>query len=328
MADTIKIVDAGNGAGTDYTSLVTWESTQQKTISAGNREIALCRCTDGNPDTSSSGVHISGWTTVATGTILIWTDPSEGYRHNGIYPSSGDNKYRLETTSSWMNPIRIYEAYITIDGIPMKSTYSGTKTYAFDTDDASAFRKIYISSCMFTSADGRGIQFSANADSTLSEYYLWNNIVYDCGTFGVSLGDGDSTDMFYMYNNTVYNSGDDNFRTYTVSSVWKNNISQGVCNKSYDLFGGTITYSKNQGDESYNGINPITITDSVTFVSKALGDFNLNETDTIVMKTADDLSEDSIMPFNTDASGKRRPYGQWDFGALQYTSVNAYHMII
>ena len=119
----VRIVDPDNGPGTDYTSLASWEAGEQKdltTASADEIAIAKCRNTSGSADTTA--LQIGGWTTDADHYIKIWTDPNEGYRHDG----TAGTGYRLDV-SSGNYIIYIRESHVKIFGLELTGSgvYNG-----------------------------------------------------------------------------------------------------------------------------------------------------------------------------------------------------------
>ena len=113
MATTVThVVDPDSGAGFDYDSLFDWEVGEQGDLTGVRDEISVakCRCTNGTADVT--GFTVDGWVTSATQYIKIWTDPTESYRHAGVWPTG--NKYVLSTGAA---AVIIAESYTKIFGI-------------------------------------------------------------------------------------------------------------------------------------------------------------------------------------------------------------------
>lgn len=319
MADTNFIVDPDNGAGTDYTALVTFESTEQTTISSGDRYLVECRSTGGSADTNALGCHIDGWT--ISGELIIFTTPQ--YRHRGIYPSSGDKYYRIETNSSWMNPIRLNEPNVTLEGLAVKSTYSTPNHAIGSTSGNTGGTSKLIGNYAHGGRTGRC--FSITVEGSGDVHYFINNFAYN-GEFGFALG-GVSGGTQYIYNNAAVSSSDDLYRTYTVNCTYYNNVSQWRGNQYYDAFGVLTDDTNNvEADNNYINISVNIISGSVSFMNRNTGDLKLEINDNVVKGKAIDLSNDSNYPFNKDFLDQPRGV-LWDLGPHQVQRTS-YNMII
>lgn len=321
MADTTFIIDPDNGTGTDYTNLYSFEATEQTTIASGDRYLVECRCTGGTADTASTGCHIDGWT--INGELKIYTTTT--YRHQGIYPTSG-NIYRIETTSSWMNPIRVYEPNVTIEGIAAKVTSAGKQAFNVST---SGVNQKFIS-CYADGNNNGGRCFNATTDNSGDSTYFINCIAYN-GTFGFALGANNSsgTSYQYIYNNTVSDCTDDAYRTYGSNGNFyiKNNIAQNRAGSGYfyDCYGTLNDDTNNVEIDNYHtNVTTNVVVGSVTFES-GTGNLNLSPSDTVVKGNGLDLSNDSNFAFDYDYANKKRSV--WDLGAHQVT-VSGYHLML
>lgn len=317
MADTNFIIDPDNGPGTDYTSLVTWESTEQTTISLGDRYLVDCRCTGGSADTSTSGCYINGWT--INGELIIYTELK--YRHRGIYPSSG-NYYRLETNSSWMNTLDISENNVTINGIACKQTYSGGGNTCISSDIPDNLK---IIAC-YSHGSSNGRCYSITVGTSGYTHYFINNFAYK-GTYGFALG-GVSGGLQYIYNNTSVDCSDDNYRVYGCTTYLKNNTAQDRNNYFYDAFGIVNDDTNHAETSGYIGaaMDGTIITGSVSFVDESNGNLNLEINDGIVKGMGLNLSNDSYFKFDYDFLNQKRGV-YWDLGPHQVQRTN-YNMII
>ncbi|WP_028319355.1 hypothetical protein [Desulfobulbus elongatus] len=95
--ESIRIVDPGNGAGTDYTSLNLWAVAEAADlVSADIIAVAQCRATGGAADTTMVQ-SLSGWLSDSNRYVKIWTDPTEEYRHSGRWD---DAAYRLSASTN------------------------------------------------------------------------------------------------------------------------------------------------------------------------------------------------------------------------------------
>ena len=248
--EVVKIVDPDNGAGTDYTSLSSWESGEQRnlpnmqkantsnhsgtfssgeslsfspsgatgvmietdnssfmryelssgtpstgdTISGnssgaschidsfayqdGEIAIAKCRCTSGSADTTA--VTIDGWTTDADHYIKIWTDPNEGYRHDGKWNTS---KYRLDTGPVSDGVITILENYVRLLGLQLKASGAGdcrgvcVNANGSDSEIRIGYCLIWMQPESGYYADGIRVSDEVNGAINVK---VFNTIIWDC----------------------------------------------------------------------------------------------------------------------------------------------------
>jgi hypothetical protein len=319
MATYTSIIDPDNGTGTDYTHLATWESSEQTTVTSGNTWVAECRCTGGTADSTTIGVHIDGWT-FSGGDMLVHVPTT--YRHQGVYPSSG-NIYRLTTTSSWNNCLRVDDTEnVTIRGICARA---GVGNGNFGTTGTSNDNLVFDSCYAWGKATDDSLLRCWSATTKVAgewQYYI-NNIAYE-GSYGFALG-GDVYNSYQaIYNNTAVNCSDDNFRVYTNTTYLKNNIAQDRSNYFYDAYGIPLDDTNNKETSGYSSstMNVNLIEGAVTFSNESVGNLNLTSSDTVVLGKGLDLSNDPLFPFNYDYTGSTRSDGtySWDLGAHQLTS--------
>jgi hypothetical protein len=114
MASTITHTIKNSGG--DYTTLVAWESAQQRDL-PGDDEIAVAECYNDFGGYLTTSLNVTGWTTDATRYIKIYA-PS-GQRHNG---TAGTGFRITHTTSA---ALYIQEANVEIEAIEIKMTSSG-----------------------------------------------------------------------------------------------------------------------------------------------------------------------------------------------------------
>jgi hypothetical protein len=306
----VSIVDPDNGDGTDYLSLNTWESTEERDlVTANETETATCRSTGGTADTTA--VEIDGWTTDATRYIKVWTDPDEGYRHNGKWDES---KYRLDIEDGndafiLLNRGADYTQIIGIQFSRDRREDWGGAVYGIQVDFSDYFT---LSHNIIKVTTG-----SATAIRLYGEGYIYNNIIYDWRT-GIEADHSAASDSI-LYNNTVFNC---NGGIKTSGNVYvKNCLSSD--NSEYD-FNGDCQASSGynlSSDSTAPGSNSKTNA-TVTFTDEDNDDFHLASIDTGAKDAGTDLSADADLAFSDDIDGQvRGSGGAWDIGADERTST-------
>ena len=193
MTTTSKTIKASGG---DYTSLSNWEAGQQKVISAGDIEEAVCYDL-GAAD--STAVTIDGWTTVATGYINITV--AAGQRHDG---KRNTGKYRLIGAAAFDPFLLIKESYVRITGLQISNTGTGSGVLINLTDTTSSIRMadtlifdctssggmvqtngtLSMNNCAIMHNVGYGFQVGSGATAT----YLYNCAFVNNDTYGVQVG--------------------------------------------------------------------------------------------------------------------------------------------
>ena len=196
-----RIIDPDSGAGYDYTAWHTWESTEQAdltTAGLGKISVATCRSTGGTADTYSGARDLNGWTTEAANYIKIWTDPTESYRHSGVWNTS---KYRMIYTGL-ANLLTLEEDYTQVIGIQFEATGVNTIQLRFRSSTENLIEKCIVKNSNVAGGSA-GIYMSIPSGS--GNGYIKNNIVYDIndtGAYGIH-GETSGTGNIYIYNNTI-----------------------------------------------------------------------------------------------------------------------------
>jgi hypothetical protein len=321
--EVIKIIDPDNGTGTDYTSLSAWEAAMQKNlVTADEISVAKCRCTGGTADTTA--VLVYGWTTDATRYIKIWTDPAEGYRHDGKWNTS---KYRLSLSNS--DALTIYATnYVIIDGLQISSTCTslnyaaGIRTHLVATTGVHIIKNCLLDGGHNGYNASWGIYYAGQDAGSSLVVNIYNNIIYGYDASGmVCVGihnDGAST--INAYSNTI--SG--GYRNYLNASTGvfnlKNNISVNQLSSGY--YGTFNTTATNLSEDASSPDGASYRSQAPTFVDEAAFDFHLASNDTIAINRGTDTSGESApLNFTTDIDGETR--SSWDIGADEYVAAAA-----
>jgi hypothetical protein len=321
--EVIKVVDPDNGSGTDYTSLSAWEAGQQQDLVTNDRiATAKCRCTSGSADTAA--LTIDGWTTNSTHYIKIWTDPSEGYRHNGKWNTQ---KYRLTVTgakaiSNNIGYVRVFGLQISIDGgqeafsAPFPIGVTGEIYVGYNIIKATA-----------AGSDTKGIKIFRVSGSV----YIYNNIIYDIKqTAATSAGiEIYGVTSAPVYNNTVVDCYYGLWSELGTVILAKNNIVKGSgdVNAYVGTFVSGTDYNATDGTDDIGTGTHNRTSQTFTFVDEVNDDFHLASTDSGARDHGVDLSSDPTFAFSDDIDGQTRS-GTWDIGADEYVasglSINIY----
>jgi|GEM_PF-2248730 len=310
--EVVKIVDTGGGG--DYSSLAAWEAgEQQDLVTADEIAVADCRCTTGAADTTA--MTIDGWTTDDTRYIKIWTDPDQGYRHDGKWNTSA---YRLEVSGA--HAINNLEDNVFIFGLQVYQNPNAHDQYGIYNNGGNGVKIAY---CIIKGDKDQTLyrQKGIHSQNINGEtVYIWNNIIYNFKrdySYGIFMAS--SYPIFVCYNNTVincyygvYNEGVDQ-PTYCT-----NNLSSGSILSDF-----TGTYDS---DSDYNASSDTTApgansrtNQTFTFVDVANDDYHLDSTDTGAKDYGTDLSSDPYLSFTDDIDGETRS-APWDIGADEYVS--------
>ncbi len=296
---------------------------------AGNPANAVAKI-DGNwssPDTTA--VTIDGWTTGPNNHIRIYT--TDTARHNGKWD---EGKYRLENTSN-LNPgyvVGVSENYVRFNGLQIYAQREGYPRDGFYLNPG-VDSYIYIYNSIFranftgsNSAERSGI-FIQNIYKSNTNYYIYNNIIYDWN-------DGDSRYSgiranypvnVYLYNNVLYNNY---FGVYRNSGtiIAKNNI---VYNNTTDYYGTFDSSSDHNisSDSTAPGAHSKTNA-TVSFLDADNDDFHLSTTDTVAKDAGVALSDIvdcraslAMTNFACDIDGNSRYDIGWDIGADEAPTI-------
>ncbi len=347
QTESVKTVDTGGYA--DYLSLNAWEAGQQADLTLGGGTIAIAKCRHATATSTAdtTAVSISGWTTSAANYIKIWTDPTEGYRHNGKWDNS---KYSLQIASTGgTEPMIIFDdpargiGNVRIDGLQIYLTSfsgggaSGIVIYQAASGAADyRFSNNIIRGVTYNAYSNMGINL-VDAAGANSKAYIWNNIIYDFdGTngvdafgFGISFADADFT--VYAYNNTVYNCTYGYYNQAT-NVIAKNNIaynSSAGNNWGRDAFDASGTNNLSGPDtdadmpaaNARNGV-PVLFADE----NGTIRDLHLAYADTGAKGYGATLSSDGNLSFTDDIDSQGRT-GSWDIGADEYQATPVFRSV-
>lgn len=204
MATLVAITVDTGGTG-DYPSMnaaeaANWGASGANITAAGTDEYVECSCicTDGNADTTYA--DCDGMTTDTTHTIVV--DVDSGYRHVGVWPTSG-NIYRL--TNSLSNCIRCQDDHITFRNLALYQDGGADYKYGllfFHSEQCTVEYCIAKGNPAATTENVSGFGIY----SAYGDLYFANNISYDFKTTHATKSHGIYVDPLgynvYLYNNT------------------------------------------------------------------------------------------------------------------------------
>lgn len=317
------IVDPDGGAGYDYTSLAAAIAGEARDLVTADEQLTIkCRCTGGTADGKAT---VDGFTTDTTRYIKIWTDPTEGYRHQGKPVSSG-NVYRIYGTSNngaliycRQNHSRIIGMHLSMSYLTSRATHLALSTYNYGTNTL-------WDKCVFWDVTGRSTYRAITTGdygyNTISNCVFFN---FGYSGYGTIMPGPSTTNKHKVYNCSGYTAADDyahNFVTPTSSDsvVVVNCVSAYVNNLNYRS---TVSYSSGTDTNvSYDATAPgttvaINKTDlSAYFTDYANGDLSLKASGyTLFGINGTNLSS----VFTDDILGNTR--SAWDIGAFEYVSA-------
>jgi hypothetical protein len=309
-----KIIDTDSGSGYDYTDINTWETNEQGDISiTGSNKIsvATCRCTGGSPNIETSGKTIEGWTTDATGYIKIWTDPTESFRHSGVWD---DSKFRVISTNAGANALSIEESFTRFIGIQVTAQHSESNINIRCRNKGEQRVERCIVKHDQPGSGAQGIYMAIPSAEGAASHYASNNIVYDIGNRsgrGGMHGETGGTGKIYFYNNTIYNC----YEGIDTSA----NDTQAINN--------VITGSTNIMEGTFFAGTTNNVSESILFVNAASDNFLLDSKDDVAIFGGINLYTSSTYPITDDIRSNSRGTGStstYDAGAhhsLEYTKI-------
>ena len=320
------LVESITGSATEQANDVWYtnsscNSSNYFTISDGGDSaiaVAKARTSTGAADTTA--VTIDGWTTSATNYIKVWTDPSENYRHQGVW---NESKYRISISSG--NGITVQDKDVFLDGLQIEISGATGNQRCINHMSGGSSGNYQISNNILKGVNGAGYNVGIYSNSDASSITkIWNNLIYDIGkdnsvTVGIRLYyNASPVSTAYVYNNTVYNS------TYGIQRsgntlVAKNNISYNNTTDYSGTFDSSSTHNLSK-DATAPAYGTYYRNANVVFADEENDDFHLDSSDIGARNQGTilyDSGDDSNLYFTTDIDGnaRRDSAGTWDIGA-------------
>ena len=330
-----RVVDPDSGAGFDYTSLSTWESTEQAdltTAAIGKICTATCRSTSGGADDTSLTTTIVGWTTEAANYIKMWADPTEAYRHAGVWDAT---KYRRTTVNDQV--LNLQEDYVRIDGLQFDNaqTQSGQALLTIDSVSSSS-NKIEIYNTIFNcNTNTSWWQWAMGVETAAVELNLY---VKNCLFFnGHTTSSSGQTAMYLRTNNNCYlhnitiHGGDNGIKlasgtgTVYCKNVLVSNLASG--GSSFEEVTGTLDINycaAEDTDVTAQGGTGNRASQTFTFVDSANDNYELDPKDDGALLYGTNLYSNADLPIIDDIKGVSRGAAttdNYDIGAFYSDSV-------
>lgn len=346
-SEDINIIDPSNGAGTDYTSIASWESTEQGNLTAcsGNK-IAVAECRGGQDDYSVN-VTLDGWTTNSVSRVIIRNHASEP--PNGYFDT---NRYHLEFTTYDKMLRTDTMRHLTIKGIQIinntnaqsanaqycifhygtattsgsldyhivnnvivnNETANGSKAVYFRDDSFGArSRFVFIGNMFLTNEDGLEIEYqNINQSHTPKFYFLNNTITGD--DIGLMLDAYMTSTRIkstqWIRNNIIYvaNGANPFYPVETTQNYFKDDDDYNDYNKDNDSDTAHVARGSHGG---YSSTFDFVYKDGT---DESLWDVRLNATDTVAKGNGENLN-DAVADFpqyildylERDITNKKRP---------------------
>jgi len=299
MAEILKTLKASGG---DYSSMVTWEATEQTDlVTDGDNHVLECYDDWVNGVDGSSELVIDGWIPDATHDIVIRTPLSE--RHDGT-PTTGFFK---AYTANWAR-LSPSDPYITLEGIMVKkdAVRLGDLVYAQGGGGIGSGALI-VRECVL---DGFDTTSYAGLYAKTGAIEARNTVIVNCNS-GVNR---DNFDYLVLENVTIANCaiGISDASTGT-GSIYKNVLIYNCTTPVEASEQGTFTYCSTDGSALPSGTGNIT-SQTFTFTDSANDDFSLTSSDSGARENGTSISGS----FTDDIIGTSRPQGtNWDIGAFE-----------
>jgi hypothetical protein len=276
-------------------------------------------------------VTITGWTTYSTAPFIIQAINSG--RHAGVWD---DTKYKFSPRSTDITALTLVEKFIEIDGLQIEpiNTNVDSNAFAIAFNQNTAGTRYKISNCILRHSfgdknDNAQAGIYAQVGNLRSEYYFWNNIIYNFG-IGIRQDGSTSGTTWYIYNNTFYKTDysgtgitiQDDYNPNHLYLRMKNNIVEGSVSTTtcYNFrFSSNFIDFSSACNVSSDNTSPNTEYRFQKALFVATTDFHLLTTDTTSYAKGRNLSADPLLAFNTDNANAVRPLN-WSINAIDIST--------
>lgn len=311
MADTTKIIDPDNGAGTDYTSLAAWEADAQGWGSSGDTNTAQCRSSSGTADTST--LTLAGWVSGVEFAIEAIAG------HEAIKTGIDTSRYRLSVGDAKALAVQVFTGTITGIQILNSGASQFTKLIEVGLTTWDEYNITFDSCYLF--AQNMGFESDAFYiyDLGTSTIRFRNSFLRMTGSSSGNVGFNcnDSGATLTIYNSIVYG--------FTSTGILNSNGTVEVVNSAVfatgDDFSGTITITNCASDDG-DGTNPVAPSGgdwANEFSDPANGDFTLLNTGNLYDAGVGPGSDANVP--TTDIDGDARSGATCDIGADEYVAA-------
>jgi len=303
--DTDYILRTLKSTGGDYSSIATWEESEQTDLAtAGDKHILDCYADW--PSGLDDSVNIDGWTVDAS--FYITVKAAAGHEHNGV---PGDGFYiSTDIGSNFGQVFRVSAAYTEIYGIEVRNTRTG-----FQGQEISLIQNYNVVDRVIVISNSTSADTGINVtdDNNVVRNSL---VIHESGSISgscIAAGNFDPNIQFYncttiggRYGINVSDSGGS-------PTTVRNCVAYGAYTSDY-LYTNVIASNNASGDTSALGTSPITGITADDFVDFANGDYRINA-DSALYNAGVDLSS----TFTDDIRGTATRYASsFDIGAYKF----------
>lgn len=303
MAEDVKIVDPGEGSGYDYPSLNLWEAGEDGD-GGGNEQVAKCRATDGDDDTTA--VTVSGFSNNGS-YIKIYTDTGESYRHPGKWDTT---KYLLTVEDA--TALLLADDNCIVQGLQAEThtpTANGRSVYYF----VGGSGNHELSYCIGKGHnDSTYYQYALFLDISGATINVYNTIIWNvyAGITSVVCRPSNGT---VNIENCTFQGGIYGLRNVNATTNCYNVYIYDSSSSDFVETSGTLTCdycaSEDETADDFLGANNLTSI-TVTFTDAANGDFSTSDTD-----IDDEGGSSPPAGYTDDIAGTTR--SNWSIGAWE-----------
>lgn len=279
------------------------------------------------PETSQ--IHFSYWKTFPGNELKVYapnlaTEVGISQRHIGIW----DDSKATITCNAMSACLRVSFNGTTIEGLQVENTHElasgnpGGISNGVTTATSKADIKILNNIVRATEGPNSGgeldIGINVGTESYLGDAFVVNNLVMG---FGIGFSNPNLDGNFFYYNNTAINNRN-GFETKNLSDtvILKNNLSQNSLDDDFRTFSNTSSWENNIASDNTaygTGAQNNTV---VEFMNRSRRDYRLAIGESNATNNASDLSNDPHYAFSEDIKGDLR--SQWDIGAFSYVDYS------
>ncbi len=306
--------NAESGAQAAYASLNAWEAAEQTDlVSDGNWMHVYCSTGSGTA-ADTTAVTVYGWTTDATHYILIEAADGDQAVKSGVSAT----RYRLDVSSD--TALKIYEHYVRVDGLQIRTTAATRHAVLLET--------IFTSSndVRFSNSRIYGATYNCfRVGGSALNMTIWNCIVESGGLDGIRNDtSGGNVDV---YNSVFYACGDALQYDSGTTGTIKNVASFGNADDFDINAGATVTIDYCASDDG-DGTNSVAALDGdwdKEYVDPASGDF----TPVAGGNTNDGgVNDPGSGLYSAGMDGVSYVTDSWSIGVVQYVAAGGGSIVV
>ena len=297
-------------------------------VSAGVAVHLVCKSdTDGTADVTPVSINMSSYVMSETNDLTIYTpykkiETIKSHRHLGRY-TSPDSAYVLAISSNTdIIQIKYGTLFLTIDGLQIKNTVSGSDALELNSDSANTGRLNLTNNIILgpeTNSSGYGLR----------SYYFDNiysiNNISENWSFGLVFVNGITNS--YIYNNTLIDNSNNGLTVNSGTAYLNNNIAL-LCS-GFDN-GGCTYDASSSNNATTTGPNQGSV--QITLTGNSRSDYFIDSLDYHIKDSiyAHEIRDTGRTIYSNivDYENDSRPfYDVYDLGADEYTKYCSYYWI-